>query len=729
MEQNPNLRGKTVGQVMNEINRKMGDGTVGSSSGSSKAAEPEAKKVDLPDLGKAKPWADIVKDPEWSKLDDATKAQAKAAYFDHWIAPHAGGRAAQMRQQFLDMKDPTPTLMDKAGDLVDRGLDAVKSVLPGADGTEPPLTPEEIEQASKPALAGDVRGRKVRKPETNTLPGSVMNNAPEQARLETDSLAPVRPEVRNAFNAQWDASTPEQRAAMSKQEGVFGQLAREREGRFTRSDELLKDVPNNSAVRGIDPRVEARRQALIAKGEDPRFAERAAMEGAQAGVIPGKEVDFIQKQYGSIGKSDFDFETSHFFKDQLGANNPLVRGTVKAALGTGKAVLGINQFLSDAMGADEYSAFLKKGNDWARSKEGAIGDKGTFLERNLEGAINSIGQQLPWMVAGAATGGTAIPLVAMGMQSFGQEYTDGRAAGQDVQQAATRASIFAAFEVLGEKFGLGSQLKALRGAAHGMPNDQIIKLLGEALKKEVPGELFTTTGQFAADKWMPQGYALNPNATVDDFVKQVADTIAQTIMQSVVMGAGTTGASTARRFMSEKGYGDGVANADAENARTQALNKWNTQGVAPSQYAQDGKTEPKVGALPENLTEDGRIEPTLGGQPTAPVTTAEPSPIDVHPTSQTADGIVTYLANQAGVPIDTVLPKQQTQQQTTAPESFSDQDVLDFAETRYQQLRQKRDGGVQSVVTDDDLSHSDLAVRVTAASVTGHPTEIDFTDK
>jgi hypothetical protein len=497
-------------------------------------------------------------------------------------------------------------------------------------------TQEELAAASQPAFVyrkPGGRAKPVIDPNAINMPGSVMDKqvAPP-SEFEQTSKAPIRPEVRAAFNSQWDAATPEQRETLARQPGLTGQLAREREELFTKQAEALGGVPADNTLRKVDPRVEERRARLIAEGEDPEFAALIARLSTERGIPPGQEIAAI----GTIEPSEFDFETNRFFRDQVGANNPLVRGTAKAVLGLGKAALGVNEFLADSIGADKYAKFLKEGNKWIREKEGAVGEKGDFLERNLEGAISSIGQQLPWMIGAVATGGgAAIPLIAIGVQTFGQEYSDGRAQKQDVQQAATRASIFAAFEVIGEKFGLTDQLKALRGAAKGMENSEIVKLLANALKKEIPGELFTTTGQFAADKWMPQGYALNPNATVEDFVEQVADTIAQTILQAGVMGAGTTGVSTARRFMSERGYGESIAAADAEAARTAALNKWQTQGVAPSIYAGQTPTE-LTSELP--VTKDtpsppdpSREEPTFTLDPE----TGEVSPIT--PTGETAE--------------------------------------------------------------------------------------------
>jgi hypothetical protein len=481
--------------------------------------------------------------------------------------------------------------------------------------------------ASQPAFVYRKPGNRVAPvtdPNAINIPGSVMDKqVVPPSDFEQTSKAPIRPEVRAAFNSQWDAATPEQREILAQQPGLTGQLAREREELFTKQAEALGGVPADSTLRKVDPRIEERRARLIAEGEDPEFAALIARLSTERGVPPGQEIAAI----GTIEPSEFDFETNRFFRDQVGANNPLVRGTAKAVLGLGKAALGVNEFLADSIGADKYAKFLKEGNKWIREKEGAVGEKGDFLERNLEGAISSIGQQLPWMVGAVATGGgAAIPLIAIGVQTFGQEYSDGRSRKQDVQQAATRASIFAAFEVIGERFGLTDQLKALRGAAKGMENSEIVKLLANALKKEVPGELFTTTGQFAADKWMPQGYALNPNATVEDFVKQVADTIAQTVLQAGVMGAGTTGVSTVRRFMGEQGYGAEIAAADAETARTAALQKAANM-FKPATPRAKASEQPTAETAP--TTETARVEPSFTVDPeTGEVITTQAEPVE-----------------------------------------------------------------------------------------------------
>lgn len=455
---------------------------------------------------------------------------------------------------------------------------------------------------------------------------------------------------------------------------------------------LQDTMATSKTLRDVDGSVENRRARLVSQGEAPEFADRAAREAAAAGIAPGAEIAFMQKQHGTIGKSDFDFETSDLFKNQTGLNNPLVRGAAKAGLGTTKALSGYTQFMGDVLGIDGMQAAGKDAGTWARGKEGAIGEKGNFLERNLEGAINSIGQQLPLMITGVKLESEALPLAGMAMQTFGQEYSDGRSVGQTPVEATERAAIFAAFEVVGEKFGLHDSMQAIKAAAKGLPNKEVLGFLWSALKKEVPGELLTTTGQFGADKLPTIG--LNQQATGEDFLKQVADTVAQTVMQSGVMAGGTTGVSTAVRYMRDKSGNATVEAIHAEDTRNKVMDRWN-QGLlgVPREAVQSVQTP------------DGRLEPTATStaSPTSTpnVAAAEPTPIDVHPTSAVADSIVAELANQHGIPHEFVLP----QQKNTLPaaegwEDIADQDVLDFAETRYRQLVNKLHGSTAQVATD-----------------------------
>ncbi len=57
-----------------------------------------------PDLSKVPKWRDIAAKPEFQSLPPEKQAEAKAAYFDHWIAPHVaadGKNVAEVRTEFL----------------------------------------------------------------------------------------------------------------------------------------------------------------------------------------------------------------------------------------------------------------------------------------------------------------------------------------------------------------------------------------------------------------------------------------------------------------------------------------------------------------------------------------------------------------------------------------------------------------------------------------------------
>ncbi len=68
-------------------------------------------QAQLPDLSKAPKWRDIAAKPEFQALPPEKQAEAKAAYFDHWIAPHAaadGINVEQARADFLTLVANAP---------------------------------------------------------------------------------------------------------------------------------------------------------------------------------------------------------------------------------------------------------------------------------------------------------------------------------------------------------------------------------------------------------------------------------------------------------------------------------------------------------------------------------------------------------------------------------------------------------------------------------------------
>jgi len=573
-------------------------------------AQPKTEPAATPATAQALPpkWADIEAKPEFKSLSAEKQSEAKATYFDYYIAPRVGDQAASLREQFLgkpvENKAPGAKLDEQILDAGKRAMTAAGKYISGSNSVMDGFTP--------PA------------------------SAPQ-------SQAPVTDQQRAQVQAFWDKSTPEQRKQIEARPDWVGQLARDRAAQYGAFDQN-----STPTTRLLDTRVEGRKQALIGKGEDPRFAEVAAQQGAARGVMPGREVASMP----TIGASDYDFDTAELFSETKGLNNPLVRGVAKGGLGVAKASVGVAEAMWDALGGEQPVKNAKAIGDVLRSKEAAIGQRGTFLERNLEGAISSISQQLPLLVGGVITGSMALPLAGIAVQTFGQEYSDGKAVGQTPAQAVLRASAFAAFEVIGERFGLGEQMQAIKAAARGLPSDQILGFLGRALMKEVPGELLTTTGQAATDKFGPAGIGLNPNMTGEQYLAQVADTIAQTIMQTGIMAGGTTGVSNAVQFLNQRGDSDRVAANEADKARESALKKFEEL------FGPKNKGTPPADPPPAPAPE-----------PTPPAATA-----DTAATETTQD----------------------------------DQDILSFAEGRYRTLRRKRDGSTETVMGETGPVDTDM---------------------
>ena len=54
-----------------------------------------------PDLSKAPTWKEVEANPDFQGLSGQEKYQAKQAYFDYWVAPHAGSERDRLRSEFV----------------------------------------------------------------------------------------------------------------------------------------------------------------------------------------------------------------------------------------------------------------------------------------------------------------------------------------------------------------------------------------------------------------------------------------------------------------------------------------------------------------------------------------------------------------------------------------------------------------------------------------------------
>lgn len=428
--------------------------------------------------------------------------------------------------------------------------------------TNPLKAPVREDFTSSDPMGGDLSAAIMEQAEPDV---GIMKNAPAQTPDKTGFL-PVRPEVRRSLIAGYEAASPAERAKMELTlSGVAGDIIREHAAKF--KERRAKAAPKGKVIsellESMDPSVEARTATLIGKGEKPEFARVAAEQAAAADVPPGGEVAFAQRE-GVLEPTKFDFELFNKYRNA----NPIIRGAISGYEGYKRGALGVNEAVADLFEFDEFARTQAAGAEESRNVITSMGQNPNYLARQFEGAVGSLAQQFPALFGGAVSGSEAYVLGSMFLQSFGQEYSEGKARKLDPKDAAIRAGLFGSFEVLGERFGLKFQLDNIRRAASGMKTDELKDFLANTLKKEIPGEYFTTTGQFLTDK---SAIGLNKDATFNDYLQQMADTTVQTVMQSGLMTGGTkaigaiAGAGTkpteegeviptAEQLMREKGF-------------------------------------------------------------------------------------------------------------------------------------------------------------------------------
>ncbi|MBB3010618.1 PLxRFG domain-containing protein [Cupriavidus alkaliphilus] len=660
--------GKYVSSYVRDLLGRVGNAVVPSA----KAAEP------APDLSKAPKYRDFIAKPAWAGLDDAQKDQARNAYFDRYVAPHlpAAQRDGQ-RDAFLrraaEIEGPAPAAAEQPG-LLDRAAGAInaglKALLPtgGEAGGDPMGTGAADIAAAGTAPAPSKIGV------MGTAPAPVAPNA---------SRAPVTPEFRAQVMRAYDAATPAERDQMAKADGVVGQLVRERAG--------IKGASTETGAL-LDTTAEGRAARLRKQGVDGQVAEKWGRGGAARGDVPGTEL-------GTMGASNFDFDAQERFNKDPIFSNPVIRAAVKGYEGYRAGSLGLAQALFDATGNEEFADIARGGIEASQRRTAAIGEKGDGLQRNFEGAVSSIAQQLPALLAGVATGTQAVPLAAMFTQTFGQEYGQGRSQGLDGAQAATRAGIFGAFEVIGERFGLGQTLQALKMAGRGAATQDIATVLAKGILKEIPGEQLTTLGQFLTDK-VP-GIGTNLEAGLAEYLKQAGDTLAQTVMQGGLMMGGTTGVSAGVRHL-QGGQSQQTQVLAADQARENALNKAAAFGqpVRPK-HASQVAAEQVVREMAADAGMDvADLLPPESSAPAQPPVAAAPPQAP----APAAEPLVPVAAASAAP-------------QPTAPgaqPAYDPRQVLDFAQTRYERLLSKRDGeaammsGEDGVPVDAEIAGQDL---------------------
>lgn len=227
-------------------------------------------------------------------------------------------------------------------------------------------------------------------------------------------------------------------------------------------------------------------------------------------------------------------------------DNPVARGAVAGLSQLGQVGTGLVRAGADAVGAEGVSDFARGAAGQAAEVAGGSMQGLRGNDRLAADITSSIVNSAPAVALGTVGGPALRTLFA---QSAAADYAE--------TGNLAHAGMMGAAEALGERFGFAEQIKLLKGALRGMPTDDVAKVLGNMLAKEIPGEQATTAMQFLIDKAGPG--ARNPNATFEDYLKQAGQTLEVTIGQTAVMGGGPAAISTTRNEM---------ARADAATERS-----------------------------------------------------------------------------------------------------------------------------------------------------------------
>jgi len=282
----------------------------------------------------------------------------------------------------------------------------------------------------------------------------------------------------------------------------------------------------------------------------------ANKQGKSEDKLPPEEQAQIEREYG-ISSEMGNIE----YAGRLGK-----RALKEAGIGLEQSWGGLKRFGNDILGLDNSDN--QKNLDHLDAVSKTLGSPESHAARIVEGAVSSIIQQVPLIAGGFATAAAApivgvaalageaaigaTVLTGMFMQSFGQTYDDSRREGLDLKDSTIRSGAFGLLEVVGEKFGLGAEIKAIKASAKGVPTKELAGYFAKALAKEVPGEELTYAGQFAVDK----GYGMNPEAGLQEFFDGALDTLAGTVVQGgMMMGAGAgvnKGVRTLHEHLSNK---------------------------------------------------------------------------------------------------------------------------------------------------------------------------------
>lgn len=446
----------------------------------------------------AKKWTEIAGSDDFKALPDEDKDVVRQAYFERVVAPEVAPEHMEATRDRFERATGLRSRSLPAGVAPSEASAGRGSVNPPSVGEDAPAPPQTAEQPleqphERQQVPPEIGGR--RRPPSGGAGRGAINppligegRRPGESVLDMAARPPqgVEPPVPTQGQAMRDEAY-----LVSESVSPVERERQQRDLRYLRGTGVASPTPLSQQ---LGDRARLGLERTIGKGG-------AAMLGGVAGGL------------GELGKT-----------------------------GTGLVTAG-----ADLVGAEGVSEFAQGASRHASGFSQAVTPQGEGVDKTISNVFSSITASLPFMVTGTAAEAQAFKL--MFAQTALADYSDRRAQGVAPLPAAITATVTGSAEVLGEKFGFKEQTLAVRGLmdrmiAAGRSSDDMAKNAAKLLLKEVPGEQLTTAIQFLNDKYNVGG--LTPEATLQDYFKQVVETAVTTMGQSAVVGGAPAAIDKAR---------------------------------------------------------------------------------------------------------------------------------------------------------------------------------------
>lgn len=193
---------------------------------------------------------------------------------------------------------------------------------------------------------------------------------------------------------------------------------------------------------------------------------------------------------------------------------------------------------------DSITESLEQIKELRKERDDLTPEDLNYLQQGLRGAVQSIGNMAPGIIAAVASGGRALPaLLSMGGQTYAQAYAQARAEGLDADTASQFATEQGAIEVITEIGPTALISKIARGGG-------IKEGLKSFIKQEFAGEQVATLAQSLNEYRYGLDEQLANADNVGDMVKIQAERQLVTAIATVfISGAQSTAAAGANKLL------------------------------------------------------------------------------------------------------------------------------------------------------------------------------------